>query len=123
RRRDLPHEDDHFDHPRPRSSCMRAIAYRCFLARGANSQSVVRQTDRVLHAPVLPVRTHGFPSRMLRSDGTEEDAVEASPPPVFSILPSDEQTTPISPLTMYIPDVSGSTVPHMSSVSTPERPA
>ncbi|MED6193260.1 hypothetical protein PIB30_017651 [Stylosanthes scabra] len=94
RQRDHTHEDEHSDGPRPRSSCMRATTYRHLFARGASSQGVVRQTDRVLPAPVLPVRTRGSPSCMLRSGGTMEDAGEALPSLDFSILPSDEQTTP-----------------------------
>ncbi|MED6172030.1 hypothetical protein PIB30_046336 [Stylosanthes scabra] len=84
---------------------------------------VVHQTDRVLHVPVLPVRTHGSPSRMLRSGGTKEDAAKALPPLDVSILPSDEQTTSASTPTVHIPDVPGSTVPRMSFVSPPEGPA
>ncbi|MED6159934.1 hypothetical protein PIB30_046894 [Stylosanthes scabra] len=120
---DLPHEDNHSDGPCPRSPCMRATAYLHLFARGASSQGVVHQTDRVLHVPVLPVRTHGSPSRMLRSGGTKEDATKALPPLDVSILPSDEQTTPASTPTVHIPDVPGSTVPRMSFVSPPEGPA
>ncbi|MED6123374.1 hypothetical protein PIB30_048549 [Stylosanthes scabra] len=97
RQHDLPHGDHHFDGPRPRSLCMRANSYR--------------------------LRIHGFPSRMLRSEGTKEDAAEALPPPDSSILSSEEQTTTTSPPIGCIPDVSGSTVPRASSISTPERPA
>ncbi|MED6222251.1 hypothetical protein PIB30_062519 [Stylosanthes scabra] len=64
---------------------------------------VVHQTDRVLHVPMLPVRTHGSPSRMLRSGGTKEDAAKSLPPLDVSILPSDEQTTPASTPTVHIP--------------------
>ncbi|MED6205637.1 hypothetical protein PIB30_019576 [Stylosanthes scabra] len=78
-----------------RSPCMRATAYCRLFARGASSQGVVRQTDQV-------------------------DAAEALPPLDFSILPSDEQTTLKSTPTMHIPDIPGSTVPHMSFVSPPK---
>ncbi|MED6157928.1 hypothetical protein PIB30_027980 [Stylosanthes scabra] len=54
---DLPHEDDHSDGPPPRSR----------FARGASSQGVVRQTDRVRSVPELPVRIHGSASHTLRS--------------------------------------------------------
>ncbi|MED6175398.1 hypothetical protein PIB30_077976 [Stylosanthes scabra] len=81
------------------------------------------RTNRVLPVPVLQVRTHGSPSCMLRSGGTKEDAAEALPPLDVSILPSDEQTTSASTPTAHIPDVPGSTVPRMSSVSPPEGPA
>ncbi|MED6147486.1 hypothetical protein PIB30_044457 [Stylosanthes scabra] len=57
------------------------------------------------------------------SGGTKEDAAEALPPLDVSILPSDEQTTQASTPTVDIPDVPGSTVPRMSSVSPPEGPA
>ncbi|MED6122071.1 hypothetical protein PIB30_036303 [Stylosanthes scabra] len=89
---------------------MRATAYLHLFARGASSQGVVHQTYRVFHVPVLPVRTHGSPSRMLRSGGTKEDTVKALPPLDVSILPSDEQTTPASTPTVHIPDVPGFTV-------------
>ncbi|MED6198428.1 hypothetical protein PIB30_066205, partial [Stylosanthes scabra] len=102
---------------------MRATAYRRLFAHGTSFQGVVHQTDRVLHVPVLPVRTHGSPSRMIRSGGTKEDAAKALPPLDVSILPSDEQTTPASTLTVHIPDVQGSTVPRMRFVSPPEGPA
>ncbi|MED6181240.1 hypothetical protein PIB30_017631 [Stylosanthes scabra] len=78
--------------------------------------------NRVLHVLVLPVHTHGSPSRIHRSGGTKEDAAEALPPPDFSILPSDEQTIPTSPPIVYIPDVPGSTVPRMSYVFPLEGP-
>ncbi|MED6189205.1 hypothetical protein PIB30_093608, partial [Stylosanthes scabra] len=87
------------DGPRPKSPCLRAIAYPHLFARSASSQGVVRQTDRVRFDPELPVRIHGSPSCMLRSDDAMEDATEALPPPDFSILLRDEQTTPISPST------------------------
>ncbi|MED6195943.1 hypothetical protein PIB30_042611 [Stylosanthes scabra] len=90
---------------------MRATTYHRLFAHGTSFQGVVHQTDRVLHVPVLPVRTHGSPSRMLRSGGTKEDAAKALPPLDASILPSDEQTTPESTPTVHIPDVPGSTVP------------
>ncbi|MED6171723.1 hypothetical protein PIB30_043440 [Stylosanthes scabra] len=64
---DLPHEDDHSDGPRPRSPCMRVIAYRHLFARGASSQEVIRQTDRVRSVPESPVRIHRSVSNMLRS--------------------------------------------------------
>ncbi|MED6134771.1 hypothetical protein PIB30_040037 [Stylosanthes scabra] len=46
---------------------MRATAYLHLFARGASSQGVVRQTDRVRSVPELPVRIHGSASHMLRS--------------------------------------------------------
>ncbi|MED6170477.1 hypothetical protein PIB30_031357 [Stylosanthes scabra] len=64
---DLPHEDDHSDGPCPRSPCMRATAYLHLFARGASSQGVVRQTDRVRSVPELPVLIHGSESHTLRS--------------------------------------------------------
>ncbi|MED6182450.1 hypothetical protein PIB30_028441 [Stylosanthes scabra] len=102
RRRDHPHADGYSDDPCPRTPCMRATAYRRLFAN---------------------VRTHGSPSRMLRSGGIKEDAAKALPPLDVSILPSDEQTTPASTPTVHIPDVPGSTVPRMSFVSPPEGPA
>ncbi|MED6226357.1 hypothetical protein PIB30_102911 [Stylosanthes scabra] len=123
RQRDHPHGDGYSDGPCPRTPCMRATAYHRLFAHGASSQGVVYQIDRVLPVPVLPVRTHGSPSRMLRSGGTKEDAVEALPPLDVSILPSDEQTTQASTPTVDILDIPGSTVPRMSSVSSPEGPA
>ncbi|MED6134772.1 hypothetical protein PIB30_040038 [Stylosanthes scabra] len=51
---DLPHEDGHSDGPCPRSPCMRATVYLHLFARGASSQGVVRQTDRVRSVPELP---------------------------------------------------------------------
>ncbi|MED6110714.1 hypothetical protein PIB30_045423 [Stylosanthes scabra] len=65
---------------------------------------------------------HRSPSRMLGSGGANEDAAEALPPPDFGTLSSDEQTTPTSPQTVHILEVPRSTVPHMSSISTPEGP-
>ncbi|MED6177222.1 hypothetical protein PIB30_095982 [Stylosanthes scabra] len=64
---DLPHGNNHSNDPRPRSSCMRAIAYCRLLDRDANSQSVARQNNRVCSVPELPVRIHGSPSYMLKS--------------------------------------------------------
>ncbi|MED6195948.1 hypothetical protein PIB30_042616 [Stylosanthes scabra] len=76
---DLPHEDDHSDGSRPRSSCMRATAYLHLFARGASSQEVVRQTDRVRSVPELPVLIHGSASHTLRSFvSTSEGPAEAS---------------------------------------------
>ncbi|MED6171648.1 hypothetical protein PIB30_042682 [Stylosanthes scabra] len=123
RQRDHPHADGYSDDPCPRTPCMRATSYRLLFAHGTSFQGVVHQTDRVLHVPVLPVRTHGSPSRMLRSGGTKEDAAKALVPLDVSILPSDEQTTPASTPTVYIPNVPGSTVPRMSFVSPPKGPA
>ncbi|MED6108330.1 hypothetical protein PIB30_022920 [Stylosanthes scabra] len=97
RQRDHPHGDGYSDGPCPRTLCMRATAYH--------------------------LRTHRSPSCMLRSGGTKEDAAEALPPLDVSILPSDDQTTQESTPTVHIPDVPGSTVPRMSSVSPPEGPA
>ncbi|MED6159571.1 hypothetical protein PIB30_043436, partial [Stylosanthes scabra] len=48
-------------------SCMRATAYLHLFARGASSQGVVRQTDRVRSVPELPVRIHESASHTLRS--------------------------------------------------------
>ncbi|MED6121320.1 hypothetical protein PIB30_029063 [Stylosanthes scabra] len=123
RQRDHPHGDGYSDGPCPRTPCMRVTTYRCLFAHGASSQGVVYQTDRVLPVSVLPVHTHGSPSRMLRSGGTKEDAAEALPPLDVSILPSDEETTQACTPTVDIPNVPGYTVPRMSSVSPPEGPA
>ncbi|MED6146715.1 hypothetical protein PIB30_037160 [Stylosanthes scabra] len=46
---------------------MRATAYLHLFARGASSQGVVRQTDRVRSVLELPVRIHGSASHTLRS--------------------------------------------------------
>ncbi|MED6212020.1 hypothetical protein PIB30_079180 [Stylosanthes scabra] len=81
----------------------------------------LRQTDRVRCDPELPIRIHGSPSSILRSGGAREDKTEALPPPDSIILPNEEQTTMTSPSTGNILDVLGSTIPHMSSVSAPER--
>ncbi|MED6146741.1 hypothetical protein PIB30_037558 [Stylosanthes scabra] len=62
RQRDHTHEDEHSDGARPRSPCMRATAYRRLFARGASSQGVVCQTDRVLPAPVLPTTPASTPT-------------------------------------------------------------
>ncbi|MED6186372.1 hypothetical protein PIB30_066043 [Stylosanthes scabra] len=123
RQRDHPRGDGYSDGPCPRTPCMRATAYRRLFAHGASSQGIVYQTDQVLLVPVLPVHTHGSPSRMLRSGGTKEDAAEALPPLDISILPSDEEITQACTPTVDIPNVPGSTVPRMSSVSPPEGPA
>ncbi|MED6108988.1 hypothetical protein PIB30_029329 [Stylosanthes scabra] len=92
---------------------MRATAYLHLFARGASSQGVARQTDRVRTVPELPVRIQRSPSRMLKSGSAKEDAAEALPPPDLSTLPSDEQTTLTSPPTVHIPDVLKSTVPRI----------